>query len=89
MCGHIIVAVLVVVEVVSVVEDAVVVVVVIASVIVDILLFVELGTVSCHQIRRTGGVANNSGMNEMQILIKFIFRSDLTRTKQRVSLFLS
>ena len=35
------------------------------------------------------GVANNQGMNEMKIMIRFIFRSDLTRTKQRVSLPLS
>ena len=27
----------------------------------------------------TGGVANYYGMNEMQIIIRFIFRSDLTR----------
>ena len=35
------------------------------------------------------GVANNERMNEMKIMIKFIFRSDLTRTKQHVSLSLS
>ena len=41
------------------------------------------------KFRRYCGVANNQGMNEKKIMTRFIFRSDLTRAKQRVSLSLS
>ena len=47
------------------------------------------GSVANNEMWHTGSVANNYGMNEMQIVIRFIFRSDLTRIKQRVSLYSS
>lgn len=46
--------------------------------------FLSKQTVNEYEAHR--GVANNYVMNEVQIMITFIMRSDLTRIKQGVSL---
>ena len=65
-------------------DDAVVVVVcVVLAVATVVIVNVEgsAGTVYGHQMWHTGSLANNYGINKMQTVIRFIFKSDLTRIK--------